>query len=716
MRFSLRFKLALISLFLLAIPLTGFRLSTLIKNSLFASRKEALTFSARAVASALSGREGLFDKEGFHKLNKNKDLYLYRLTNPMRLNGKIDDWQNDLANAQEYGFEHVLSGAKNYTPTGSGFTHLLGQRGNYLYALFIVRDDSVIYRERNTLALNHSDHLIITIERQNNHHETYIISPQEPGWVNGFLATHYADKVLSKRMEPRIQGVWQPNSKGYIIELRIPLDMLGRKLAFAIGDVDDPVTRKVVCTIGTANTEQPEQIGWLLKQSSVLQDILHTLNRPQSRIQIVDRNKHIRASYGSLNASPEDEQEEIPQHHAFSLYHLLSPLFHMVTQPLFNNIPETPAQPAARNLEGVDDALNGNSSISSYRLKEGNVEIMAAVTPLYENDTIIGAVIVEQTTNSILALQNRLIEESFALTLTVLIFGGCCLLFFAFKLSSRIRRLSNSAAQSVGSNGQILNIPQASRSSDEIGDLSRTLQMVLTRLKAQEQYHEKMADNLEHEMRTPLAGASASLKNLTNELVEMPPRIHNYVTWALRDIKRMEDLLTAIRDATSLSNALDRGFKEQFNLGEALQVWLEHGWSQTFADVEFQTQISGEDLFIQGDPDRILQVLDKLIENGVAFHVQATPIEIHLREEKSNILLTVFNQGPHIPVNMQEEIFNSMVSARTSQDQKPHLGLGLFIVRTVIHHHGGTVQAQNIHTDKTGVCFSITLPRVPHAD
>ncbi len=706
MRISLRVKLALISLLLVAIPYTGMRLASIVKTNLISSRKEALMFSARAVASAISSREGLFDSERFLSLNQNRDLYLYRLTNPMRLNGKIDDWEKHMENAAFFGKDHLLAKKGAFSTEGSGFTHLLGQRGKYLYSLFLVNDDTLVFREKNSLSLTRSDHLIITIERQKDLRETYIITPKKPGWVNGFLMSKSRDRLIPEKSETRIQGIWKPSKQGYVIELRIPLELLGNKLAFAIGDVDDPVSRDIHCLIGTANTEQPENIGWLLSQSSVIEEILISLNRPQSRIQIVDSSKHIRASYGSFKAS----DTETPAETAFSLYRLLSPLFNLFTEPLFNDFPDITPQPATLELPGINDALAGKNSISTYRLENTNVEIMTAITPLYEKGDIIGAVVVEQTTNSILALKNKVIEESFAFALTVLLFGGLGLLLFAYRISSRITKLRDAAARSVADTGQILSIPAAATTQDEIGDLSRALNTILTRLKAQEQYREKMADNLEHEMRTPLASASASLKNLASEVQEGPAHMTDYVKWAIRDIKRMEDLLTAIRDATSLTSALDHGFHDRFDLSQALRMWLEQGWKQTFGDVTFLADFPKEEIFVEGDPDRILQALDKLIENGVAFHTPGTPIELTMSTSRNQVVITVFNQGNHIPDHLLEEIFNSMVSERTKQDQRPHLGLGLFIVRTIVEHHGGSVKAKNIHEEPEGVCFTIKLP------
>jgi len=607
----------------------------------------------------------------------------------------------------------VLFSPEKYDPDSASFKHLIGKRGKYIYAIFIVTDDKVVYRNKNSLLLDKSDHLQIAVEDRNGNHNRYIVATTKPGWVNGFLMSNDPDNMVPTKNETRIQGVWETTPQGYNLELRMPVELVGQKLAFAIVDVDDPESRDVVTIIGTANTEQPENIGWLLAPSTTIVEILESLNRPQSRIQIVDSNQHIRASYGSFKKEKEEESDQAEKSPFFStLNRLLSPIYHLFTEPFATDFSDPSAQPSTLDTEGVKEALLGRSTISSYGIAEGQVEVMAAITPLYEKDQIVGAVVVEQTTNSILALKNRVIRESIGLTLLVLVFGGCGLLFFAFRVSSRIRLLRDQATSAIGENGQILSIAAPAKAKDEIGDLSRTLNSILSQLKAQGQYREKMADNLEHEMRTPLASVSASLKNLEEELTGQPDNINSYVNWALRDIKRLEDLLTDIRDATSLKNALNQGFQEKFNLSEALSLWLAHSWRPAFSGVEFICKTPEEDVYIHGDPDRIRQMLDKLIENSVAFHRKGSAIELRLHNEKTVHLLQVINKGPAIPEDMLEQIFSSMVSVRNKKDSQPHLGLGLFIVRSIVEHHGGTVAAENLVGEQEGVCFTIRLPHI----
>jgi len=394
----------------------------------------------------------------------------------------------------------------------------------------------------------------------------------------------------------------------------------------------------------------------------------------------------------------------------------MRPLYRFFINPFLTEFKDQASQPTELDLQGIREGLAGKHSVTSYLMEDGQVEVMAAITPLYEQEQVIGAVVVEQTTNSILSLSNRLIEETISLSVIAFLFGGCILLFFAFRISARIRRLGNQAASAITPDGRILNTINRSSASDEIADLGRTLDSMLSQLQQQIEHREQMADNLEHEMRTPLAGIAASVKNLRQEQLDTNPsdRIMEYIEWVERDVQRMEELLTSIREATTLKNALLLDSMELFDLGRAVSVWLEHGWRPAFNKVDILYQAPEHEVLVNGDPVRLRQALEKLVENAVSFHTPGTPIELQLEQhEDDNISLLVINQGPTIEPDMQQQIFHSMISNRAVKDKLPHLGLGLYIVRTVLDHHDGRVSVQNLADERTGVVFTITLPGVP---
>jgi two-component system, OmpR family, sensor histidine kinase ChvG len=717
MRISLRLKLTLISLLLLLIPLVGFRFSAMLQSSLLASREDALMFTAKAVTTALANRPDIFDRELFHSLDQSRDLYLFRLSSSIRLNGKVDDWQPELDQSEKFGAEHVLSSTAPYDPDSLTFKHLIGQRGKYLYALFLVHDNKVVYRHPNSLYPKKADHIQIGIQDHAGELRKYLLAIDKPGWLNGFQMATDPESQIPLANEPRIQGVWAETEDGYIVEMRIPLNMIGKRLAFAVADVDDDWTRTIDTLIGTANPGQIGELGWLLAPSKDIEALLKSLDRPYSRIRIVDSNKRVRARFGNLQTTEAKEPGQ-NQNKNFQLnwmHQQLAPVYRLFTEPFTATFTPPGSQAKQLDIVGIEEGLEGKSSITYYQLEDAQVEVMAAITPLLDGEKIVGAVVVEQTTNSILALKNRMIEESIGLTVMAFVVIGFGLLLFASRISSRIRRLRNQAANAISEDGRIVAKITAVKAKDEIGDLSRTLSTMLGQLKEQNEYRENMADNLEHEMRTPLAGIAASLKNMEKELTHPEPQVKEYMNWALRDVQRMESLLTAIRDATCLQDALERDFPEDFDLAAALALWLEHGWQPGYPNVEFTYNPPEKPIFIHGDPDRLRQMIEKLIDNAVSFHVPDTPITLMVSSNQNNIELMICNQGPSIAPEMLGQIFNSMVSLRTQKGSTPHLGLGLYIVRTIVEHHQGTIRAENIHDGKNGVCVIVNLPQQTQA-
>ena len=114
--------------------------------------------------------------------------------------------------------------------------------------------------------------------------------------------------------------------------------------------------------------------------------------------------------------------------------------------------------------------------------------------------------------------------------------------------------------------------------------------------------------------------------------------------------------------------------------------------------------------WIFGVPDRIAQLLDKLIDNAIAFGAQNGLIIVHLRDVGDNLELTVSNDGPALPSEIADSLFDPMVSS-TRDARKTHLGLGLYIVRLVAEFHKGTVAARNRHGG-SGVEVVVSLPRL----
>jgi dedicated sortase system histidine kinase len=707
MRAPLRVKLLLVSLLLLIIPLLGMRFNSSLKASLLASQEDTLNLTATAVATALNNRAELFVSEGFHSLQQDSDLYLFQLSNTIKIaDHEITDWLPEYAKAKEYGREHLIEGNPDFDPDSLSFRYIAGKQDEFLYALFDVVDDRLVYQGENPLDFDGSDHLQVVIGTHGLQ-QTYILAPRGPGLVIGVLKPLNA--FVDPPAESRIIGMWNETEQGYMLEVRIDAEILGDKLAFAVADVDDAESAKIEAVIGTAD----EELGLLLSTSSATEEILESLDRPNARIRVVDRNRRVRAEVGGL----QDAGGALPAPDNFLdrllvwANGLFQPVFRFFTNSFSTDIEDTASQPTEIDLQGLEEGFEGRSSIVRYRMEDGLVEVMAAITPVYDGEEVVAVVVVEQTTNSILSLSNQLIEETVSVSIIAFLIGGGALFVFALIISTRIRTLRDQADASLTENGQIQNAITKTAAQDEIGDLGRTLERMLNQLQEQIDHREKMADNLEHEMRTPLAGVAASLKNIEEELGDEHPRILEYLDGAKHNSQRLHELLTVIREGATLKASLSHEQMEVIDFSEALSKWLDFVWREAFPGVEFSYKKPNRPAKIRGDVDRLLQALDKLIENAVSYHAPGTSIELSLNHFGNWTTLQIVNQGAPLDPAIRHRIFDYMVSSRVSKDTRPHLGLGLYVARTIIDHHGGTLTADNLQDGRQGVVFSVKFPR-----
>ncbi|MGA7802214.1 MAG: proteobacterial dedicated sortase system histidine kinase, partial [Gammaproteobacteria bacterium] len=456
-RLRLRTKLLLVALALLAIPWVGYRYVRAMEGFLRQGQEATLMGTARAVATVLDDRPKLMEPQVdlLGALREDRDLYAYPLHNPIQLDGYDEDWSEYLGRAITYGPDHRLSGTAPAGADGFSFRNLVGIRGNYLYALFLVKDPHIVYRAPNSLRLDQSDHLIIALQDPQGAFHRYLLTTRAPGWVNAYAVTDADPSGTDARPEVRIQGEWQEAPGGYTIELRMPLSMVGDKLAFAIADVDDPVTRRVREVIGTAGTRRLADLGTVMTPSPRIQAILHGLGRANARLWVLNRQGRVLALTGSLRPPDDQTLDTENVDRTGMLSGLQDLIYGLILRQPSDDFDDALA--GASRLQGVDvrTALAGRPAIRWRHTPDGQAAILSAAYPIHDGSAIAGAVVAEQTGNAILTVRNRAMESLFNLTLVVFAAATLALLAFASRLSARIRRLRNDTEQAIGSDGRV---------------------------------------------------------------------------------------------------------------------------------------------------------------------------------------------------------------------------------------------------------------------
>jgi len=441
--------------------------------------------------------------------------------------------------------------------------------------------------------------------------------------------------------------------------------------------------------------------------SPEIAQIIEGLSRTTARIWVVDRNGTVLARAGSLKppppqAPPESFWARIGRATVGRLYQLV------LEQPTedFSDDAATLGAPHGRDVEG---ALAGILTIDRRPTSDGKAVIVSAAHPVWVGDQVRGVVVAEETGNAVLAERNRAFERLFNIVLAVLLVGSLALTAYATWLSARIRRLRDDAERAIDEQGRVRAPLASSGAGDEIGDLSRSFSSVLARLSEYASYQEKMASRLSHELRTPVAVVRSSLDNL--KATPLPEDARVYMARAQEGLARLTQILTRMTEASRLEQSLADVDRERFDLVPVVTGCVD-GYRLAYPNAAISLAAPRDAIVIDGAPDLIAQMLDKLVANAIEF-AGGGAVAVRLEQTGGgDVQLSVSNDGPPLPDGMQGRLFDSMVSVRAAGDAgTPHLGLGLYIVRVIAEFHGGYAQAAN-RTDGTGVIVVVTLPAV----
>ena len=690
MTLSIRSKVLLLSLTLLTIPYMGYEYVREMEHYLRVNLETSLEDTGKALASVLNERPALFQRTLMDTLCETEKLNAPFLTHPINLDGEINEWKRYLKGKSIYAEQHILQNIGEYSQNSLSFQHVVGKDHHYLYLLFIVRDDHVIYRDISLSRLDKSDHLQIVIQAPNQRLYHYVIVPQAAGWVNAYNVSDTDMYAYQAQTKNSIQGMWKETKEGYRLEVRIPLSLIGERVGFAIADIDETKHRNIKTIIGTAPIFNWDSQGRVLIPVEKIERIIRSLGeREGRRLWVLDKQQRVLAKSGQL-------QRDFPHSNLNALYSLLlSPTLAQNSQII--------------EEEKINSAFYGNANTRWHTLNK-HTSIISSAHPIWSQKQVMGVLIVEESSNRIQILQRQAIAKLFNRTLIIFSIVTVLLLVFATRLSVRLHVLCHQAETAIDMNGRITTTQIGSQDKDEIGDLARSFSAMLEKLQQYNTYLEGMASKLSHELRTPIAVVRSSLDNLEQELTPQSAS-YIYIERAKEGLKRLNTIITRLSEATRLEQVLKNVEREPFELGQVLRSCID-AYRLVYPNQDFQSILTQTPIHLEGAPDLIAQMLDKLIANAVDFSTLNKSIIIKLEKKGQTVHLKIINCGKSLPTEMQERLFESMVSLRSQVDvnkHEPHLGLGLYMVRLIVIYHGGHVKADN-NPDCPGAIFTVSLP------
>ena len=674
---NLKRQLLLVSLLTLVLPWAGCEFIRETEKALRSSQQQMLSGTALAIAESLEAYPEEFPSPSNSRHSPGDQLFGHALQSEPLIDGYFDDWLLDDASLRS------LRGTDGTTRFATGLY------GRWLYLYAEVKDKSIVFRSPESGDDRaYADRVLLVSANPPMASETLIFSAEAPGTIVALRETTFDDRP---RPEPAVQARWQDVAGGYQLEARVPLTMLGTHLGVTVVNTANAFDAGI-----RSSSFEGREPGPFVTISNELTRLAENLTQPGMRLLITD------FAGWRLAVTGEPGQVHNEQSGPVSTWLRLAymTLLEAATEPAL-------AEPDPSGREQQDYvvfALGGERSESWFRSQQSGQAIAAVAEPIAYGSEVLGSVVLQRGTSEILSLTNETLARLMYVTIIATLLVAATLLGYATWLSRRIRYLSIAAEDALESDDLRRTLP-SDLSGDEVGDLSRSFSHVLRQLADYNDYLRTLASKLSHELRTPLAIVTSSLENLEHE--DLSEASAGYTARAKDGADRLRRILSAMSEARRVEELMEHAEAERFDLRRVLESTVS-AYRDVYENRQFKFNCEIESAEMEGSPELVIQMLDKLVDNAAEFSDNGDVIAIGLSRDEKHLAMSVDNPGPPLPEQMRSQLFDSMVSVRSDGNDE-HLGLGLYVARLIAEGHGGSIDGEN--TD-SGVRFRVSLPAI----
>jgi len=362
----------------------------------------------------------------------------------------------------------------------------------------------------------------------------------------------------------------------------------------------------------------------------------------------------------------------------------------------------------------VKSVLAGNK-MSTQSLSDlfGEKTVTVGTPILSASGQVIGAVLVSASSSTIAGVA----DKGITLLLISSLIGLILAIGLGYFLSKRITKPlieMNEAALLMTSGNYSVDLK--SRSNDEIGQLTDNLKTLSDRLdeaSRQSANLEKMRQNfiadITHELRTPVTVLRGLAEGLRDGVLPQGSSTQEVSAQMIRECAGMSRL---IGDLLELSRLEDPDFKlvtQTIDLHDIISDALRSGKQLAMAkNIQLNSDIEAGDWRINGDYDRLRQMITAVLDNAVKFTPVNQSIDVTAVVRDKHVILTVHDTGTGMSEETQAKIFTRYV--RSSADNPTGSGLGLAIVSNIAKRHSIDVQVAS--TLGKGTDFSFVIPLI----
>ena len=248
------------------------------------------------------------------------------------------------------------------------------------------------------------------------------------------------------------------------------------------------------------------------------------------------------------------------------------------------------------------------------------------------------------------------------------------------------------------------------RGKDEVAELGHALNNMAVSLSSVETMRRSFVANVSHELKTPMTTIAGFMDGMLDGTIP-PERQQHYMRIVSDEVKRLSRLVRSMLDLSRIDSSelkLERVPLDLMEIIGRVLVASEQRIEQK------RLRITGiedcDKVEVHGDYDLMNQVLYNLLDNAIKFTNEGGCVDIRLRSADGRAYVTVRNTGDGIPAAEMPHIFERFYKSDRSRGlDKNGVGLGLYIVHTVIRLHGGEIGVRSIEGEFTEFSFWIPV-------
>ncbi len=345
--------------------------------------------------------------------------------------------------------------------------------------------------------------------------------------------------------------------------------------------------------------------------------------------------------------------------------------------------------------------LTGGQSTAMVLVNEAGEQIVSVATPVHYRGAVRGALLLSTRPGVIESVLQEERNLLLGLAVTALMATLFASLVLYRTIAGPMRRLSEAAENVSYSIGARANLPELSRRSDEIGQMGTAFRTMTESLFRRIEASERFAREVAHELKNPLTAARSTAEALayakTDEMRE------ELVRQIQGELTRLNKLISDVSDVSRLDAELAYGDRSPVDVREVLRGVASVFQDRFSADTR-RIVVAVQELprdphafIVMGHEARLGRVITNLLANALSFSPDGGEVKASARREGSEIAIVVEDDGPGIPPESLEQIFERFYSDRPQSDatQGKNSGLGLSISREIVNAYGGRIEAAN---------------------